>query len=369
VRPSKFCNLAPTGIGFLLLAGGVGFAGQLAGSIQSRTWITMRQASGLLSIGQQMAPIFFFAWYLLWYMICSRKLSRLERNLLLCLFIPAAIAVMYFRLGGKEWAIVMLGSPAVAYWYVWRKLPWKSILAVLLVGIFVIFPIYNTYRTQSERFDNIRRMGKALDVATSWNAKGFLDNSLRAFLQRMGIITSLAAVLRDVPDLVPYRHGETLILAPIGILVPRILWPDKPLINVGREFGVTFRLVNVVDRQTYIAPSLVGEYYWNFGLPGVVIGMFLTGGVYRFIYRKYGEPRGFVPIVNGIYVMLFMRLIHFEGGFAGILGLGVKSFAVLYLLIIVSRKFNLLAVSESATVAPDAQLGTSGQAAGRSLGD
>ena len=97
--------------------------------------------------------------------------------------------------------------------------------------------------------------------------------------------------------------------------------------------------------------------------------MFLTGGVYRFIYRKYGEPRGFVPVVSGIYVMLFMRLIHFEGGFAGILGLGVKSFAVLYLLIIVSRKFNLLAVSESANTPPEAQLGASGQVAGRSMGD
>lgn len=349
VRPSKFSKLVPTGIGFLLVAGGIGFIGQLAESLQARQWISVRQVSGFLSIGQQIAPIFFFAWYVLWYMVWSRKLSRLERYLLLSLFIPAALMVLYLKLGGKEMAIVTLGMPAIAYWYVHRKPPWKSILAVMLVGLFVIFPIYNTYRNQSDRLDNVRRMSQTINVATYWNTKSFMDNSVRAFLQRMGIITSVAVVLRDVPDLVPYSNGKTLVLAPIGIFIPRVLWPGKPVIKVGREFGLTFRMVNAVDRNTSIAPSLVGEYYWNFGLPGVVIGMFLTGGVYRFIYRKFGEPRGFTPVSSGVYMMLFMSLIHFEGSFAAQLGGAVKSFVVLYLLIIVSRKFNLLAVPESAT--------------------
>ena len=114
VRPSGFHDLVPVGSRFLLIAGGVGFAGQVANFLQTRQWISMRQVSGVLSIGQQVSPIFLFTWYFLWYMVWSGKLSRLERNLLLSLFIPAACMIMYLRLGGKEWAIVMLGIPAVA---------------------------------------------------------------------------------------------------------------------------------------------------------------------------------------------------------------------------------------------------------------
>jgi hypothetical protein len=342
VRPSAFRNLVPTGAGFLIFVGSVGFAGQLASYFQRRQWISNRQISGVLSVGQQIAPLFFFAWFFLWYMIWAGKLGRTRRNLLLNLYLPASLLVLYMSVGGKEWAIVMLALPAVAYWYVRRVMPWKSILIVVLIGIFVIFPLYNTFRNQSDRFDMVRRLNKTVDVASTWSTQGFLDNSIHAFMKRMGIITSVAAVLRDVPDQVDYKYGETLAQAPISIFIPRILWPGKPVLNIGHEFGTTFHLISVVDRETMIAPSLVGEFYWNFGLLGVVIGMFLVGGVYRLVYQKYGTLTGFEPITSGIYIMLFMRLIHFEGSFGGVLGLGVKSYVVLYLIIVVSKKFGLL---------------------------
>lgn len=341
-RPSAFANLVPSGMAFYLLVGGIGFMGQLANAAQERSVTGGRGISGILSIGQQLSLLFFFGWFLLWYMHWSKRLDKIRKNVLFALYVPAALVIMYAHVGSKEKAIIMVALPTVAFWYARRKLPWKTILAVVLITIFVIFPVYNTFRSQDKRLDTARRLDRTFDVATRWNESGFLDQSLRAFFKRMAIVTSVAAVLKNVPDHVDYRHGDTLLLAPIGLLVPRFLWPDKPVIGIGREFGTTFQLVSSVDKTTRIAPSLISEFYWNFGFPAVVIGMFLVGGCYRFVYQKFGTLAGFDPMRKGIYILLFLRLIHLEGSFGSTLGVVVKGYVILHILIVVSKKIGLL---------------------------
>jgi hypothetical protein len=61
-------------------------------------------------------------------------------------------------------------------------------------------------------------------------------------------------------------------------LVPRVLWPDKPLLQEGGEFATA---AAGFDVQNSVSPGLYAEAYWNFGWFGVpvvmpVISVFLT---------------------------------------------------------------------------------------------
>jgi len=346
-RVGRLARYRPTGVGFLLLVVSLGFLGQVSTSLQQWYFHSTGKVDVVVSIGQQFAPLFFLAWFFLWHQLFSGRLPRVQRTLLLSFFLPAAASVLLLLVGGKERAILIFALPALGFWYARRKLPWHALLVVLLVAVFVIFPLYNSFQHLDRRLGTAERLNRTVASISHWDRQNFLDQSVGAFFKRMGIITSVAAVLRDVPDFIPYRKGETLALAPISLLIPRFLWPEKPNINIGREFGVTFNLVNPVDRETQIAPSLVGEFYWNFGMSGVIVGMFIMGIVYRWIFQAFGAYSGYDPLGKAVYIMLFLKMIHFEGNFAGLVAGSLRSLVIIYLLAQASLKLGLLGQLES----------------------
>lgn len=73
-----------------------------------------------------------------------------------------------------------------------------------------------------------------------------------------------------------YVHGSTIRDALIG-MIPRILWPDKPL--VAGSMGYASRFTGMTFAQgTSVGMGQVMEFYGNFGEAGVWIG-FLAYGV------------------------------------------------------------------------------------------
>ncbi|HMH50419.1 MAG TPA: hypothetical protein VK548_09330 [Candidatus Acidoferrum sp.] len=74
-----------------------------------------------------------------------------------------------------------------------------------------------------------------------------------------------------------FARGETVLEA-FWALVPRIIWPDKPMAAgsgtwVSRYTGITF------EENTSVGMGQVLEFYINFGTAGVVIGFLLLGTV------------------------------------------------------------------------------------------
>jgi len=42
---------------------------------------------------------------------------------------------------------------------------------------------------------------------------------------------------------------------------------------MGRDFGEKFRIVHILDDKTRISLAVPGELYWNFDLPGILVGV------------------------------------------------------------------------------------------------
>ena len=85
----------------------------------------------------------------------------------------------------------------------------------------------------------------------------------------------MAATLDHTPARQPFANGETLLDGFIA-LVPRILWPEKPFALGGSAFMSRYTGIRF-DGDVSISTNYLFEFYVNFGLPGVTIGMFFLG--------------------------------------------------------------------------------------------
>jgi hypothetical protein len=307
----------PRGTLFLVIPGLVGLLGSLAeATLVESLWLGQR-FSGLMSSAAQLSPLWMFAWALFWMLFFSGRMDTHRRRLLLLLFVSGTGLIVALSMTDKSLFMSLAGVPLIALWYARRKFAWRSLLILLLLLIFVVFPVYNTFRVLDARIPWNARVSMTSGIMGNWDLDDYRERSVVTFQARLALINSVAVVVRDVPRWVPYSRGATIFLPVLYMSVPRVFWPDKPYFAMGRQFGETFRVVHILDQGTRVSVTVPGELYWNFDLPGVIVGMGLWGLALRFLYRRYGETGGLDPVRRAIHVVLLVQFVHFGGGLAG----------------------------------------------------
>lgn len=306
----------PRTLMFVALPALLGFVGCSAEAVWNHArWLRVSFPTFISSLAQ-LAPLYQLAWALGWMLVLSGRLSRRQNWLLMGLLIPATVGVVFATIVDKSLAMSLAGIPLVALWYARGRVPWVTLIVLLLILIFVVFPFVNTYRFLDARIPQATRMQMTSDLLLSWTMDEYVFNSADMFMQRLALINSVAIVVRDVPRWIPYARGETMFGPALGLMIPRFLWPGKPSYGIGREFGEIFRVVSMLDNMTSIAATVPGELYWNFDLPGVLVGMALWGVLLRFLYRRYGEADGADPVRRAIHIVLLVQFAHFGGSLA-----------------------------------------------------
>ncbi len=110
-------------------------------------------------------------------------------------------------------------------------------------------------------------------------------------------LAKTAHIIHALPDRLQYQWGGT-ILRWLAAPIPRSLWPNKPVIHPGPIIGRT-----IYDQPVAgVPPGLVAELYWNFALPGVLIGCFGFGWFLRKVYEWSRPERGGDPFWAALYV-------------------------------------------------------------------
>jgi hypothetical protein len=101
--------------------------------------------------------------------------------------------------------------------------------------------------------------------------------------------------------------------------VPRFIYPDKPQEVSGQSFGHRYGLLDPSNFETsYNLPQLL-ECYINFGVPGIIIGMFIFGMIYRAVQCMFVHPEmGFGALVLGCYISI--ELLQIESAASIVLG-------------------------------------------------
>jgi hypothetical protein len=114
------------------------------------------------------------------------------------------------------------------------------------------------------------------DVLSSSSLSNIVHDSPTFLAHRLRLIDSVAIVAQLTPATIPYRNPAELLGAPFIGMVPRAVWPDKPVYSLGYQFGQEyFGLPSAMYSATAITPQ--GDLYRHGGWPVLVIGMVLFG--------------------------------------------------------------------------------------------
>ena len=121
------------------------------------------------------------------------------------------------------------------------------------------------------------------------------------------------------PSVVPYQYGETYSYFVVS-LIPRVLWPDKPVAGSANSFfGVNYGLQTEEGAKiTTFGVSILGEAYINFGWPGVALIMLFQGLILGVLQHMFGETRS-GPGGQAVFLAFFVFFLNGIGSSAEIL--------------------------------------------------
>jgi len=198
-----------------------------------------------------------------WRLINSKPTRPLDVALFLLVL---AIEVVFFAviLGARK-RLFFLFFGLFSVWLLRfgkSRLPRRT-AALIMVLLLVFFSVWGTVRSRPLR---------ELAEGSSLSNYAALDPVNLGYLFSVAEPFAVACMVVELfPDTEPYRYGGTLVVTLLGF-IPRAVWPDKP-VSIGKE------LTRYTDGVYYdpvyghgLAPTLVGDYYANLGLLGVLLG-------------------------------------------------------------------------------------------------
>jgi hypothetical protein len=187
------------------------------------------------------------------------------RFLLVLTLMQAAVG---FAVGFKGLSLAPLVFVCLAFIACRRRVPLRLIGVGLLVAA-VLVPTVSFYRA------TIRPTRGAVPVPLFTR----VAHQARFYATaRFRLIDHVALIQARTPSVYERGDGSRYLLLPALVVVPRALWPDKPVLEEGIEFSRTYWEIPPAVR-TSTPPTQIGDLYRNFGVPGVLVGLFAWGAV------------------------------------------------------------------------------------------
>ena len=231
--------------------------------------------------------------------------------------------------GNKQSFIITILAVAIPFTAARRRVH-KGLLAftgLALTGLaflLIVVPFNHSYRSTARNASGTLSVSQALDAAPSilgqtigtGNAAGVLSSSATSLLARIRMIDSPAIIMQRTPAEIGFVSPVQLVTAPIAALVPRAVWPGKPILDSGYEFSQTYyELPATVYTSSAITP--VGDLYLHGGWIPVIVGMFLLGCGVRILDDVMDVDGS--PHCIFLFLLLFPSLVLQEDDWVGIL--------------------------------------------------
>jgi len=220
-----------------------------------------------------------------------------HRTLTFFMLVLASAAIAYLAAGRRS-AIVNPAFFAIAIWiYKERNLPLlRAIVAGL--GLFFFVAIGGIWRESNRRLGG----GVNWDFLQGMTVGTLAERSMQELSSRAGSSDAIYAIAARVPGDVPFTYGLNY-FENFYRFIPRAVWPEKPR-GIGIQCAETF--FNRFE-QGGVPPGPLGEAYWSFHVPGVILIFFLFGIFLRMLANTYARYPNAVGMVV-VYILTLMRL-------------------------------------------------------------
>jgi hypothetical protein len=165
-----------------------------------------------------------------------------------------------------------------------RRLPVAGIVLTVLAFLMIVVPFTAAYRAAARGGPATLTSGQAISAApgifrqtvSGHNMVTAVPRSTTYLLTRIREIDAPAIILQRTPDQIGYLSGAQLIEGPALGVVPRAIWPSKPIQATGYELNMDYYgLPSNLYTSAAITP--VGDLYRHGGWVPVLVGMFLLG--------------------------------------------------------------------------------------------
>jgi hypothetical protein len=310
-------------LGFASVNGHLGYVGDAAASVST--------ASGYgqyLAIAGECLPLAVVAAAIRAYH--ARTLGA--RLTLAALFVTAIAAGAVA--GGKESFVVAILAVLIPYTVIRRRVPVGAILAAVLVFLLVVIPFNQAYRTTARGTVTLSTSQAvtaapaiAAQVVESDISLAVLGESASYLSERLRTIDTPAVIMQQTPAQIPYVSADQLLIAPFADLIPRIIWPGKPILAPGYEISQEYyQLPANIYTSSNVTPE--GDLYRHGGWLPLVAGMLLLGCAIRIIDEVADLRRS----VHGAFliVLLFPNIVEAGSDCASLLA-GIPGMILLWL--------------------------------------
>ena len=273
----------------------------------------------LPSVEQLMMPLCYMSIGILTLLALNRKLSHFY-----LIFLAFAVVIVLSNLllsGSLAPVVFFLVFLGIIYWNKKRALPWIFIIICILIAI-ILNPVKSKFRTHTwyaqdqsiTYYDKAILLGQLVKEHYADSSVLEKVNSDKGIVHRLAHISTFAYVAAVTPDSVPYWSGDSYQTLWTSF-IPRILWPGKPQSTIGQDFGHRYGLLQTYDMGTSMNLPWIIEFYANFGLWGVLLGMFFIGVFFRIVLQKLKVSVN-NPIEHVLAVTITFSLFYAESNFA-----------------------------------------------------
>lgn len=192
----------------------------------------------------------------------------------------------------------------------------------LLIRFILVFMIIFHYRRHRLKFKSLVVVGLIATILSNGllylrelHQSGSIDTGLffsspyELFHSTFGMVrgrfTMVAHIVNMTPEELEFRYGTTFFKW-IVFPIPRAIWSEKPVF-LGRELSI--RVFGMPTNGT--PPTIIGELYLNFWIPGIIIGMLLLGAYIRLIIDLFENRRSSSMAAGVLYGVICAYFVGF----------------------------------------------------------
>lgn len=180
----------------------------------------------------------------------------------------------------------------------------------------------------------VQRVTAFADLVAGVDAED-LAESVQVTLRRLSYVDYFGAVIDYVPRVRAYENGGLLWRAISHLFIPRLIDPDKPILESDSEITMRYTGLSVAssDEGTSIGLGYMAEMYVDFGPYGMFVCVFMFGLLWGGMYSYLTARRHLPPYAQASAAILMLSATQFEIAEIKVLGGMVARFLVLALLL------------------------------------
>lgn len=229
---------------------------------------------------------------------CWLYLLVYSHNIFLKIIVGVMTGSIYFTRGFRFIMMIMILAPIILLYLRKNKRP-KMINTILAIILLIIFAgLIEVSRGA------IRAGNGGLNMSYSP-----IELINRVFMSDFTIFKQFYAMVVHIPKDLNYKYGQEMFLYTLIMMIPRGIWHGKP------DFPYKEVLKASLSKQAVSAGQawpIIGAFYFEFGVIGCIIFMYIMGYVFSRIYDKlkyYEEVKMSFVIGYSIFLPTIMQIV------------------------------------------------------------